>query len=101
MSLLKRRFQIRFAFLLIVTGAIGASQIAKAQLAQPLMSEDNLTKVSDHVYALAGFPNVGIVVGSRATLVIDTGLGERNGATVMRVVQKLAKGPTLYLTNTH
>jgi len=33
--------------------------------------------------------------------VIDTGLGERNGATVVRVAQKLAKGPNLYLTNTH
>jgi len=65
------------------------------------MSEDNLTKVSDHVYVLAGFPNVGIVVGSRATLVIDTGLGERNGATVLRAAQKLAKSPALYLTTTH
>jgi glyoxylase-like metal-dependent hydrolase (beta-lactamase superfamily II) len=53
------------------------------------------------VYALVGFPNIGIVVGNRGTLVIDTGLGERNGATVVRVAQKLAKGPNLYLTNTH
>jgi len=57
--------------------------------------------VSDHVYVIEGFPNVAIVVGSRATLVVDTGLGERNGATVMRAEQKLAKGPILYLTTTH
>jgi glyoxylase-like metal-dependent hydrolase (beta-lactamase superfamily II) len=44
---------------------------------------------------------VAIVVGSRATLVVDTGLGEKNGATVMRAEQKLAKGPILYLTTTH
>ena len=74
---------------------------AKAQNAQPLVSEDTLTQVSDHVYALAGYPNIGFVVGSRGTLVIDTGLGERNGATVVRVAQKLAKGPALYLTTTH
>ncbi len=101
MSLLNKRFQLGFAFLLIVRGAIWTSKMARAQLPQPLMSEDNMTKVSDHVYVLVGFPNVGIVVGSRATLVIDTGLGERNGATVLRAAQKLAKGPTLYLTNTH
>jgi len=102
MSLRKKRFQTSFAFLLIVTGAIFVSEAARAaQLPQPLMSEDSLTKVSDHVYALGGFPNVGIVVGSRGTLVIDTGLGERNGATVVRVAQKLAKGPNLYLTTTH
>jgi glyoxylase-like metal-dependent hydrolase (beta-lactamase superfamily II) len=65
------------------------------------VSEDTLTRVSEHVYALVGFPNIGIVVGNRATLVIDTGLGARNGATVLRVAQKLAKGPNLYLTTTH
>ena len=101
MSRLNKRFQLGIAFSLIVTGAIWTSKMARAQLPQPLMSEDKMTKVSDHVYVLVGFPNVGIVVGSRATLVIDTGLGERNGATVLRVAQKLAKGPTLYLTTTH
>ena len=75
--------------------------VAMAQLAQPLVSEDTLTRVSDHVYALVGFPNIGIVVGSRGTLVIDTGLGARNGAIAARVAQRLAKGPNLYLTTTH
>jgi glyoxylase-like metal-dependent hydrolase (beta-lactamase superfamily II) len=75
--------------------------IARAQLKQPLLSEDNLKRVSDHVSVIEGFPNVVFVIGSRATLVVDTGLGERNGATVMRAEQKLAKGPVLYLTTTH
>ena len=83
------------AFGLLATGA------ARAQTAQPLVDEKTLTRVSDHVYALAGWPNIGIVVGSRGTLVIDTGLGARNGATVVRVAQRLAKGPNLYLTTTH
>jgi glyoxylase-like metal-dependent hydrolase (beta-lactamase superfamily II) len=48
-----------------------------------------------------GFPNIGIIVGNRATLVVDTGLGARNGATVVRAEQKLAKTPILYLTTTH
>jgi glyoxylase-like metal-dependent hydrolase (beta-lactamase superfamily II) len=34
-------------------------------------------------------------------MVVDTGLGQKNGATVMRAEQKLAKGPILYLTTTH
>jgi glyoxylase-like metal-dependent hydrolase (beta-lactamase superfamily II) len=101
MSLRKTMFRGCVSLMLIVAGAIWISETARAQLPQPLMAEENLTKVSEHVYALVGFPNVGIVVGNRATLVIDTGLGERNGATVVRVAQKLAKGPTLYLTNTH
>jgi len=66
----------------------------------PLL-EENSTRVSDHVYAIVGFPNVAIVVGSRATLVVDTGLGPRNGATVMRVVKKLSTNQKLFLTTTH
>jgi len=85
----------------IFAAAILTPAIARAQLKQPLLSEDNLKKVSDHVYVIEGFPNVAIVVGSRGTLVVDTGLGERNGATVMRAEQKVAKGPILYLTTTH
>jgi glyoxylase-like metal-dependent hydrolase (beta-lactamase superfamily II) len=68
---------------------------------QPLLPENSVTRVSDHVYAIQAWPNVGIIVGDRATLVVDTGMGPRNGATVAREVQKLAKGTTLYLTTTH
>src|SRR5579863_148286 len=67
---------------------------------QPLLTEDT-TKISDHVWAIMGFPNIAIVVGDRATLVVDTGLGPRNGATVARVAAKLSKGPKLFLTTTH
>src|SRR3984893_14150887 len=101
MSLLNRLFRVSAALMVIVTGTLWSSAIAKAQMAQPLVSEDTLTRVSEHVYALVGFPNIGIVVGNRGTLVIDTGLGARNGATVARVAQKLAKSPILYLTTTH
>ena|SRR5579863_196702 len=73
---------------------------AAAQGNMPLL-EENSTRVSDHVYAIVGFPNVAIVVGSRATLVVDTGLGPRNGATVMRVVKKLSTNQKLFLTTTH
>ena len=46
-------------------------------------------------------PNVGIVVGSRATLVIDPGLGRRNGETVLREVAKVSKNTELYIASTH
>ena len=101
MSILNQSSRVRVAFLLIATGSMLMPAIARAQLKQPLLSEDNLKRVSDHVSVIEGFPNVVFVIGSRATLVVDTGLGERNGATVMRVEQKLAKGPILYLTTTH
>ncbi len=101
MSILIKRLRMRSTFLFLVMGAILLPVAARAQLKQPLLSDDNLKRVSDHVSVLEGFPNVVFVIGSRATLVVDTGLGERNGATVMRAEQKLAKGPILYLTTTH
>jgi glyoxylase-like metal-dependent hydrolase (beta-lactamase superfamily II) len=101
MSMPNKWLRKRFAFSLILAGTILTPAIASAQLKQPLLSEDNLKKVSDHVYVMEGFPNVVYVIGTRATLVVDTGLGERNGATVMHAEQKLAKGPILYLTTTH
>jgi glyoxylase-like metal-dependent hydrolase (beta-lactamase superfamily II) len=86
--------------ILLLTAAVWTCAPAAAQT-QPLLPEDSVTRVSDHVYAIVGWPNVGIIVGGRATLVVDTGLGPRNGATVARQAQKLAKGPMLYLTTTH
>jgi glyoxylase-like metal-dependent hydrolase (beta-lactamase superfamily II) len=68
---------------------------------QPLLPENSVTRVSEHVYAIQGWPNVGIIVGDRAVLVVDTGMGPRNGATVLREVQKLSKNGKLYLTTTH
>jgi glyoxylase-like metal-dependent hydrolase (beta-lactamase superfamily II) len=68
---------------------------------QPVLGEDTV-KVSEHVWAIMGWPNIAIVVGNRATLVVDTGLGPRNGATIARVAAKLAPGnQKLFLTTTH
>jgi glyoxylase-like metal-dependent hydrolase (beta-lactamase superfamily II) len=91
---------------------VGAGTLACAWLAcalcsaaqgplQLMLPENQVTRVSDHVYAIMGFPNIAIVVGERATLVVDTGLGPRNGAIAAHEAQKLAKGPVLYLTTTH
>ena len=66
-----------------------------------MLPENQATRVSEHVWAIMGFPNIGIVVGDRATLVVDTGLGKKNGAIAAREAQKLSKGPLLYLTTTH
>lgn len=68
---------------------------------QPVLGEET-TQVSEHVWAIVGWPNVAIVVGNGATLVVDTGLGPRNGATIARVAAKLApRNQKIFLTTTH
>ncbi len=92
----------RFRMLPAVLALAGfAASAAFAQMSQPILSEDT-TKISDHVWAIMGYPNVAIIVGSRATLVVDTGMGPKNGATIARVAAKLAPANTkLFLTTTH
>lgn len=87
-------------FRTVLAVVFGAPALCLAQQSM-LLPENSITRVSEHVHAIIGFPNIGIIVGDRATLVVDTGLGPKNGAIVVKQAEKLAKGPTLYLTTTH
>jgi glyoxylase-like metal-dependent hydrolase (beta-lactamase superfamily II) len=46
-------------------------------------------------------PNIGIIVGNDAVLVVDTGMGPANGQKVLESAKKLAGGKPLILTLTH
>jgi glyoxylase-like metal-dependent hydrolase (beta-lactamase superfamily II) len=72
----------------------------------PIVRVDGLRQVSAHVHVIPDnsvplVPNVGFVVGATGVLVIDTGLGPRNGAAVAEVAQRLGGSRTLYLVTTH
>ena len=77
-----------------------------AQPRDPLVREGAAIQVSPPVFVIPDddvplVANIGIVVGTRGTLVIDTGLGPRNGETVAREAAKVSQGPELYLAVTH
>lgn len=80
---------------------------AQGQLAVPPLVKENATvKLGPHTYAIPDgnvslVPNVGIVVGTRGTLVIDPGLGRRNGEAVLREVAKVSRNSELYVASTH
>lgn len=46
-------------------------------------------------------PNIGVIVGDRAALVVDAGLGPHSGAVVHQIARELAGDRPLYLTLTH
>ena len=83
--------------------------VAAAQQApppDPLVKEGVTVKVGPHTWVIPDgnvglVPNVGIVVGSHATLVIDPGLGQRNGETVLREVGKVSRNSEIYIASTH
>jgi glyoxylase-like metal-dependent hydrolase (beta-lactamase superfamily II) len=74
----------------------------QAQRIPRLLSTDNLSQVSAHVWMIKGSPNITIVVGKKATLVVDNGLGTKNGKIVAEAALRLSPaGQKLYLTTTH
>jgi glyoxylase-like metal-dependent hydrolase (beta-lactamase superfamily II) len=80
--------------------------VQTASVPDPLVKENATVKLATHTYAIPDgnvplVPNVGIVVGSRATLVIDPGLGRRNGEAVLREVAKVSRNSELYIASTH
>ena len=77
-----------------------------ASVPDPLVKENATVKLAPHTYAIPDgnvplVPNVGIIVGTRATLVIDPGLGRRNGETVLREVAKVSRNSELFVASTH
>jgi glyoxylase-like metal-dependent hydrolase (beta-lactamase superfamily II) len=85
---------------------VAALLAAQAAPADPLIAENAIAKVSEHVYVISDrnvglVPNVGIIVGTKATLVVDTGLGARNGETVLRATNGVSRNAELYVVSTH
>lgn len=97
---------MRRNFCLVAASVIATAHLAGQVPPDPLVKEGTTVKLAPHTYAIPDanvglVPNVGIIVGSRATLVIDPGLGRRNGETVLREVGKVSKNSELYIASTH
>src|ERR1043166_3536647 len=86
------------AALLALGMSAGAQALAQAldPVAPPVVKEGATVKVSQHVYVIPDdkasmVPNVGIIVGSRATLVVDPGMGIPSGQVVLREIAKVSR----------
>ncbi|TCO53587.1 MBL fold metallo-hydrolase [Actinocrispum wychmicini] len=71
-----------------------AVRVAGAQEIAP-----DLLVIPNHHVGLV--PNIGIVGGTRAVLVVETGIGNANAEQVLAFAAEVAKGRQLYLTTTH
>ena len=97
----------RFGLVALVAAAL-APLAAHAQppAGDGLIKPEARKKVSEHVNVIldqdhAFVPNVGLVIGSKATLIVDTGLGDKNGKIVLDEARKLSRNTQFYLTATH
>ncbi len=66
---------------------------------EPVEVADGVHVIADNRVPLV--PNVGIVLGERAALVVETGIGRRNGEYVLAKARELAGRRPLFLTTTH
>jgi glyoxylase-like metal-dependent hydrolase (beta-lactamase superfamily II) len=95
-------------FSLVLALAMGGGSLAQPASTPPapMVRVEGLRPVSPHVQVIPDnsvplVANIGFVVGEQGVLVVDTGLGPRNGAAVANVARRIAPGRTLYLVATH
>src|SRR3954470_7557596 len=72
----------------------------------PVVKEGTTVKISPHVYLIPDelvpqVPNVGIIVGSKATMIVDPGMGLASGQAIAKELAKVSKNSELYIVNTH
>jgi len=98
---------VGLAITAMACAAAAVSSIALALTASaPLVHVEQVHPVSEHVQVIpdnsvGGVPNVGFIIGSKAVLVVDTGLGPMNGAAVAATAQRLAPRRAIWLVATH
>src|SRR5262249_24681485 len=79
--------------------ALDATAAAPVVHGSPVEIDDGIFVIEDGRVPLV--PNIGVIVGERAALVVDTGLGPRHGAIVHDMARSIAGDRRLFLTRTH
>ena len=80
--------------------------MADEQPPAPIVRVDEIHDVERDFFVIPDMgvplvPNIGIVGGRDAVLVVDTGMGPRNASRVLAKVDEIANGRRIYLTTTH
>ena len=101
----RRTFTAAVATTLIAAG-IRPSSAQVTDPRPPTVDTSSVKEVADGVFIVPDrrvwlVPNIGIVLGRDAALVIDTGLGPANGERVLDLARRFAGSRRLMLTLTH
>jgi glyoxylase-like metal-dependent hydrolase (beta-lactamase superfamily II) len=76
------------------------------QPSAPIVKVDGIYEIARGLFVIPDLgvplvPNIGVIVGNEAVLVVDTGMGPRNATNVLTRVNEIAAGKKIYLTTTH
>src|SRR6476619_308131 len=77
-----------------------------AALPAPTVDTSGFGEIAEQVFVIPDrrvplVPNIGLIGGRDAVLVVDTGMGPANGTRVLEAARDMAKGRKLILTITH
>ncbi|CAM3718524.1 MBL fold metallo-hydrolase [Elizabethkingia occulta] len=75
-------------------------------IAAPNIRPETAIKVANDVWVIPDprinyIPNIGVIEGKYAVLVVDSGMGPHNGELLLQYVQKIAGNRRIYFTSTH
>ena len=73
---------------------------------EPIVEIIDVQEIADDLVVIPNrgiqlVPNIGLIGGREAVLVVDTGMGPRNAAKVLGFAEQYAAGRKLYLSTTH
>ncbi|MFC8797684.1 MBL fold metallo-hydrolase [Promicromonospora sp. NPDC057138] len=76
------------------------------EIPDPEVRIDNAREIAEGIVVIENrgvelVPNIGVIAGADAVLVVDTGMGLRNAGSVLQYAQDVAAGRELFLTTTH
>ena len=75
-------------------------------MTDPVVRVDHAEELADDLLIIPNrgvelVPNIGVIGGAEAVLVVDTGMGPANAEKVLEFATEYARGRRLYLTTTH
>jgi len=77
------------------------------QLKAPIIASSAIKEIAEGVWVIPDsdhtllVPNIGIIVGPKATLIIDTGFGTDNARAALEQARRFGNGRSIFLTHTH
>jgi len=90
----------------LLLALLAALSVSNARAGGPMVQPGHTQKIADGVYVIPDqrvnlVPNIGIIAGTDAVMVVDTGMGPKNAEIVLAEVRKVTDKPIRYLAITH
>ena len=100
------KYRFQHCLRIFALALVAAVSVSNADAGGPMVQPGHTQEIADGVYVIPDqrvnlVPNIGIIVGNDAVMVVDTGMGPKNAEIVLAEVRKVTDKPIRYLAITH